>query len=108
MIRPTAKKVAAVAEAAGLLCNVNGSAEMGVGNAANLHLAASTKVVELDNLIMVTTPTGMEQTKVAGYFYVDDIVKEPFQYENGCIIVPDKPGLGIELDEAKVKEYRVA
>ena len=33
-----AKKVAAVAEAAGLKCNVNGSVETGVGNAANVHL----------------------------------------------------------------------
>jgi L-alanine-DL-glutamate epimerase-like enolase superfamily enzyme len=51
-----AKKVAAVAEAAGLKCNVNGSVETGVGNAANIHLAASTEVVTFGCVVPVSTP----------------------------------------------------
>jgi muconate cycloisomerase len=100
-----AKKVAAVAEAAGLKCNVNGSVETGVGNAANLHLAASTGVVTLGCVIPVSTPEGKGKG-IAGVYYQDDVIREPFEYADGDIIVPSKPGLGIELDEDKVKFYR--
>jgi len=102
-----AKKAAAVAEAAGFPCNVNGSAETGVGNAANLHLAASTACVTENCVIPITTLTGREQTKVAGVFYTDDLLTEPFTYRDGALVVPDGPGLGIELDEEKVAHYRV-
>lgn len=103
-----AKKVAAVCEAAGLPCNVNGSAELGVANAANLHLSASTKVVSLACVYPVTTIQGREQTEIAGRFYLDDIIKEPFQYDDGHLLVPDGPGLGVTLDEDKVEQYRIA
>ena len=100
-----AKRVAAVAEAAGLQCNVNGSVETGVGNAANLHLAASTGVVALGCVIPVSTPKGKGGKGIAGIYYQDDIIQEPFDYADGDIIVPAKPGLGIELDEDKLKFY---
>jgi len=101
------KKVATVAEAGGLLCNVNGSAEFGVGNAANLHLIACCPAISLPGVIPVTTIKGKEQTEVAGRFYQDDIVVKPFKYEDGCLIIPDKPGLGVEVDEDKLKHYSV-
>ncbi len=101
-----AKKVAAVAEATGILCNVNGSAETGVGTAANLHLVASTGIVTLASVFPVTTLKGKEQTKVAGVFYLDDIIRQPFHYENGSLRVPDGPGLGVELDDDRLAEYR--
>lgn len=36
----------------------------------------------------------------------DDIVKTPLEYRDFSVIVGDAPGLGVELDEAKVAEYR--
>lgn len=102
-----AKKVAAVAEAACLQCNVNGSVETGVGNAANLHLAASTAVASLPCVVPVSTPKGKGKKGVAGIYYQDDIIREPFEYTDGDIVVSSKPGLGIELDEEKIKYYRV-
>ena len=101
-----AKKVAAVAEAAGLQCNVNGSVETGVGNAANLHLAASTGVVALGCVVPVSTPKEKGRKGIAGNYYQDDIIQEPFEYADGDIIVSSKPGLGIDLDEDKLKYYR--
>jgi muconate cycloisomerase len=101
-----AKKVAAVAEAAGLPLNVNGSHETGVGNAGNLHLVASTAAVTEAGVFPVTTLRGSEPTKMAGKMYLDDIVTRPFEYRNGSLIVPDRPGLGVELDMSKVAEYR--
>ena len=102
-----AKKVAAVAEACGMACNVNGSIETGVGNAANLHLVVSTGIVTLANVFPITTLQGRAQTKLAGIYYLDDIVTEPFPYANGALRVPDRPGLGIELDEERLARYRV-
>jgi muconate cycloisomerase len=101
------KKVAAVAEAAGLKCNVNGSVETGVGNAANLHLAASTGVVTYGCVVPVSTPKGKGKGGVAGIYYQDDVITEAFDYADGDVIVSSKPGLGIELDEDKLKHYRI-
>lgn len=101
-----AKKVAAVAEAAGLPLNVNGSHETGVGNAANLHLVASTAAVTEAGVFPVTTIKGNEPTQMAGKMYLDDIITQPFEYRDGNLVVPSGPGLGIELDEDKVETYR--
>jgi muconate cycloisomerase len=101
-----ATKVAAVAEAYGFACNVNGSAETGVGNAANLHLAAAMKPISLANVIPVSAPAGNLPTSTVGRFYLDDIITEPFRYEHGELLVPTAPGLGIEIDEDKVRQYR--
>jgi muconate cycloisomerase len=101
-----AKKVAAVAEAAGLPLNVNGSHETGVGNAANLHLVASTAAVTEAGVFPVTTLKGDEPTRMAGKMYLDDIITRPFEYRDGNLVVPASPGLGIELDQDKVDAYR--
>lgn len=102
-----AKKVAAVAEAAGLKCNVNGSVETGIGNAANLQLAVSTAVVTFDCVVPVSTPKGTGKQGIAGIYYQDDIIKEAFKFSDGDIFISAKPGLGIELDEDKLKHYRL-
>jgi muconate cycloisomerase len=102
-----AKKIAAVAEAAGLPCNVNGSVETGVGNAANIHLAASTGVVTFGCVVPVSTPKERAKQGIAGIYYQDDIINEAFEFSDGDILVPTKPGLGIELDEDKLKHYRL-
>ena len=41
------------------------------------------------------------------YGWEDDVVTEPFAVEDGAIPVPDGPGLGVEVDEEKVAEYRI-
>jgi len=43
-----------------------------------------------------------------GIYYQDDIITEPFTFDDGSIVVPSKPGLGIELDEDKLKHYRIS
>lgn len=42
--------------------------------------------------------------KSRGFF--DEIVKEPFEWEHGDLIVSDRPGIGIELDEDQLEGYR--
>lgn len=100
-------QIGTVAQAAGLPVNVNGSLEGGVGNAANLHLVAALDGEVWPAIITVNTLAGREQTKVAGVFYTDDIITEPFEYVNGSLKIPDRPGLGVELDPKKISKYRV-
>ncbi len=99
--------VAALCETTGMRANLNGSLETGVGNAANLHIAASAKMTTLPCVLTINAPRGSEQTTVAGRYYTDDIVTEAYGYADGRLEVPTGPGLGIELDESKVAEYAV-
>lgn len=102
-----AKRLLAVAGAASLPCDINGSAEMGIGVAADLHLAVSSPEIVLPGTIPVTSTAERVVTKVAGHKYLDDLIKRPFRFENGLLYVPDGPGLGIEVDEAKIAKYRI-
>jgi L-alanine-DL-glutamate epimerase-like enolase superfamily enzyme len=102
-----AKRLLAVAGAASLPCDINGSAEMGIGVAADLHLAVSSPEIVLPGTIPVTSTAEKVVTKVAGHKYLDDLIKTPFRFEKGLLYVPDEPGLGIEVDEAKIAKYRI-
>jgi muconate cycloisomerase len=102
-----AMEVAAVARAAGLRCNVNGSVETGVGNLANVHLAAAAPAVTLSCVIPVSTPAEALGGRIAGIYYKDDLIAAPFVFRDGAIEVPDTPGMGIAVDEAKVTRYTV-
>jgi muconate cycloisomerase len=101
-------EIGAIARAAGLPVNVNGSLEGGVGNAANLHLSAALEGSVLPGVITINTLAGREQTRVGGVFYTDDVITEPFAYSDGALTVPNLPGLGIALDEEKMRKYRIA
>ncbi len=103
-----ALQVAAVAEAAGLRCNVNGSAETGVGNAANVQLAAAARPVTLSCVLPVSTPAQHQRGQMAGIYYRDDLIAQPLHFADGCVAVPDGPGMGVPVDEAKVAKYRVS
>jgi L-alanine-DL-glutamate epimerase-like enolase superfamily enzyme len=35
----------------------------------------------------------------------DDILKEPLEIANGRLVVPQKPGLGVDIDERVVDKY---
>lgn len=101
-----AREVAAIAGACALPCDVNGSLEGGVGNAANVQLAIACPGITLPSVIPVTTPLGGPD-RTAGRYYADDVVTEPFSYEDGHLHPPKGPGLGVELDEEKLEAYRV-
>jgi muconate cycloisomerase len=102
-----ARQMAAVVEAAGMEADLGGSLEFGIGNAANLHLAAASPAVTVPAIIPITTVAGKEQTQIAGRIYTDDIVVEPFEYRDGALRVPSGPGLGITVDPDKLARYRV-
>jgi L-alanine-DL-glutamate epimerase-like enolase superfamily enzyme len=93
-----AKKIAALAEAAGLKCVLGTGFGLGVKVAAKLHLAAST----------VGVTDAVEFTEIGLH---DNLLAPPcdtrlaLPLEDGCLPVPEGPGLGVEWDEAKVRRY---
>lgn len=102
-----AKRLLTVAGAHRMMCDINGSGEMGIGNAANLQLAAAAPEIRLPGTIPVTSTAEVERSKVTGRRYLDDIIKTPPLFKDGFLYVPDGPGLGVEVDEAKIEKYRV-
>ncbi|MBI4206743.1 MAG: mandelate racemase [Betaproteobacteria bacterium] len=102
-----AMEVAAVCRAAGIICNVNGSIETGVGNLANVQLAAAAPAVTLSCVVPVSTPAEYQKGQIGGIYYKDDLIRVPMKLTDGAIEVPTAPGMGIEVDEAKVEKYRV-
>ena len=103
-----AMEVAAVARAAGLICNVNGSVETGIGNLANLALAAAAPSVVLSCVVPVSTPAEAQSGQVGGIYYKDDLIVSPMRLVDGAVDVPEGAGMGIAVDEAKIKRYSVA
>jgi L-alanine-DL-glutamate epimerase-like enolase superfamily enzyme len=102
-----ARKVAAIAEAARMPCDVNGSIESAVGNAANIHFAMASPSVTLASVIPVNAPTGLHPCRVGGNYYTDDICTEPFAVKDGRLLRLEAPGLGIDVDEAKLQRLRI-
>ena len=91
--------------AGGLVCNVNGSVETGVGNLANLQLAAAAPAVVLSCVVPVSTPAEAQYGNVAGIYYKDDLIAEPMRLVDGAIELPHGVGMGIAVDETKVRRY---
>ena len=82
------------AAAAGVTCVFHCAHDFGLKTAAMLHVVASSPNFPLAN---DCTYYGLE----------DDIITEPFVIEGGCIAVPQGPGLGVTVDEKKLKKYLV-
>lgn len=93
-----ARKVAAVAEAAGLTCTVGSNLEMGIAAAAMIHLA------------MATPGIGAEEFPcdiLSPFLYEGDFLAEPLLIKAGEARPFEKPGLGVALDEDKLRHYTV-
>ena len=100
-----ARQQAELAEVLGFTCDIGGSIELGVGNAANLHLGVAIRIAELPSVCPVTKPAGAAGPEIAGVYYVDDVVTAPFRFEGGRVLCPEGPGLGIEVDPEKLARY---
>ena len=90
-----ARECAAVAKAGGIPASLGGGPALGVATAAMLQLAAS-------------TPAFLGQNESEYHQLQDDLLVEPLEIVDGMITVPQAPGLGVEVDRAKVERYQVA
>lgn len=95
-----AKKIAAVAEAAGIKCVLGTSFGLGIEMAAKLHLAASTLAV-VDAVEF--TEIGLHTNLLAAPY--DKAFSLPLH--EGCLVIPEGPGFGVVLDEAEVRRATV-
>ena len=102
-----ARQQAELAAALGISCDIGGSIELGIGNAANLHLGAALPNAVLPSVCPVTRPAGAAGPEIAGIYYLDDVVTDSFRFEAGRVLVPDGPGLGVEVDVEKLARYSV-
>jgi muconate cycloisomerase len=97
-----ARKIAALAEAAGLKAVLGTAFGLGTEIAAKLHLAAST--------VAVTDAVEFTEIGLHGNLLApphDTRLALPLD-DDGCLPVPDGPGLGVELDEANCGKCHVA
>jgi len=88
------KRSAGMAEAAGLPVLKHSLGELGVAMYAAAH-------------VMAATPNFTCANQGYASLLTDDIVAgaSPLPYVDGCLEVPDAPGIGVELDEEKVAKY---
>lgn len=93
-----ARKMAAIAEGAGLVCTIGSNLEMGVASAAMIHLGMATSAIAAEDF-----PCDI----LSVFYYEDDLLVEPLPIEAGKARPHEKPGLGVELDEKKLEKYRV-
>ncbi len=84
--------IARIAEAAGMSCYVGCMIETSLGTAAYLQVALAAAPVtwgcELFGPLLLT----------------GDVVHRPVQYADGAILALEGPGLGVDIDEAALKE----
>ncbi|MBI3472689.1 MAG: mandelate racemase/muconate lactonizing protein, partial [Candidatus Solibacter usitatus] len=92
-----ARRIAAVAEAAGLTCTVGSNLELGVASAAMIHLSLATPGINAEEF-----PCDI----IGPLFYESDLLKDPLPVTAGSARPHERPGLGVELDEGKVERYR--
>ncbi len=91
-IRPCIK-AAGVCETMGLGVAVHSSGELGIQLATMLHMGA------------VVPNLGYAADAHYHHLVDDVIVGGPMKYEKGALRVPDAPGLGVQLDRAKLAQY---
>ncbi|WP_164472882.1 mandelate racemase/muconate lactonizing enzyme family protein [Cohnella candidum] len=88
-------KLAAVAESAGIKPLLGSMLELGVGTVANGHFCAA------------LTGSDLASELVGPQFVKKDILKVDLSYEDGCLVLPEGPGWGVELDEDAVRDFTV-
>lgn len=88
------RRMIATAEAAGIRCVVGHGFGLGINTMAEIMLAATSTNV-LDGLECV----GPLKTR-------DDVVTRKLDLSKGSVALPDGPGLGVTLDEAKIAQYK--
>lgn len=93
-----ARKIAAVAEAAGLTCTVGSNLEMGIASAAMTHLAVATPGIGAEEF-----PCDI----LGPLAYEHDLLEESLNVTGGSIAPPERPGLGVALDLVQLKRYTV-
>jgi muconate cycloisomerase len=90
--------IVAVARAAGIRCTIGSNLELGIGTAAMLHVAAAFPEVDTDAFPADT---------IGPFYHEADLIAKPLDLGPPHAVVPDGPGLGVELDDSQIERWRV-
>jgi muconate cycloisomerase len=85
--------IARIAEAAGMSCYVGCMIETSLGTAAYLQVA------------LAAAPVTWGCELFGPLLLKGDVVRRPVPYADGAILALDGPGLGVEMDEARLNEW---
>jgi len=88
------KKILTICQQAGLPCLVGSQGDSSLGAAASLHVA-----VAFPNILFPAEVSYHMRMKA-------DLLAEPLVFQNGSLLVPEKPGLGVAIDEEALKKFR--
>ena len=88
------RAIAAIAEAANRPCVLGSARESALGTVASAHVAAALGCI-------VATEIGDH------VIYEATLLREPPRLADGYLILPNGPGLGVEIDEEQLRRYRV-
>ena len=91
----SAARIFAIAEAARLPCIIGSMPELGIGTAAQAHLAFA-----MPNLGYASDVNGC-------VYHAGDVIREKLPIADGYILPPPGPGLGVSLDEDALAQYRI-
>lgn len=86
------RKVENIAEVFTLGVSMHSDRELGISTAAVLHYLASS------HYIYQAADTHYQHQ-------LDDIITKPFDFKGGYVDLPKGSGLGVEIDETKIKKY---
>ncbi len=90
-----AQRLVHTAQTAGIPALLGSTIELGPGTAAFLHLAVASPNISVSSDL------------VSPGLLVDDVCTQPFRYREGRLRPSDGPGLGVQLDEAKIEKWAV-
>ena len=90
-------EVVHTAKAAGIPCAMGSNLELGIGTSAMLHLGAA-----LPSIASEQYPGDF----IGPLYHEADMLKQPLQLGPASAMVPEGPGLGIELDPEQLEKYR--
>jgi len=98
----TLKKIGTLAEAFGVSCIFHGG--HGMTLVASLQALGGIRSSRLQEFVFTTPPWLPQET----WAPLNVLVKteELFTIQNGYLQIPQEPGLGLDLDEAAIEEYR--
>ena len=85
--------LAEIAHLEGKSCWRGSEVDLGISEAMGVHIAAAS--------INCTIPSDLFGELVR----VDDLIQQPLQFEQGAVLVPQGPGLGVQLDMEALKQY---
>lgn len=80
-------RLVALAEAARASVLIGTTQELNLGTAAVAHLGAAARILDYPS------------DNTGPHLYTKDVVKAPVLYEHSHLVVPEGPGLGVEVDE---------